>query len=111
MPHLIKTQPLRGWLSASGHQDVIDAIEGGLLVIIVLGSHGELSIGVLDHLDRGEVWVHVNAFALELPFCVLCCLWIKACSHNKILGLANKQWVYEPAWARANLRALKLIEQ
>ena len=83
--YLIQTKPLCGWLPASCHQDIVNAIQSNFLVLVVLGCHGQLPILLLDHLDRGEVRLQLNALPLELALCVLCCLWVKSCTTHSFI--------------------------
>ena len=78
-PDLIREDALRGGFPASSHQDVIQTLDRDLFVIVVLGCHGQLAVLALDHLDRGEIGVHFDSLALELPLGVFTRLWVKAC--------------------------------
>lgn len=78
--YLIQTKPLRGWLPASCHQDVVNAIQSDLLILVVFGCHGQLSIFLLHYLDRGEVRLQLNALPLKFALRVFCCLWVKPCT-------------------------------
>lgn len=83
--HLIQTKPLCGWLPASCHQDVVNAIQSDLLILVVLGCHGQLAILLLDYLDRGKVGLQLNALPLEFALSVLCCLWVKSyTTHSSV---------------------------
>ena len=79
-PDLFREDALGGGFPTSSHQDVIQTLDRDLFVIVVFGCHGQLAILALDHLDRGEIGVHFDPLALELPLSVFTRLWVKACS-------------------------------
>jgi len=82
---LLGSDPLSGWLPAGCHQDVVNAIQRDFLILVVLGCHGQLAILLLDHLDRREVRLQLNALPLEFALSVLCCLWVKPCTTHSFV--------------------------